>query len=113
MVGINGGPPLVLYNNAESRNHWIGLNLAGRQANPAAIGATIRWSAGGVVRSRLKTSGGSFLSSHDPREVLGIGKADRADWVEIQWPKPSVRADRFTNLAVDKYITLIEGKGVQ
>jgi len=113
VVGINGGPPLVLYNNAESKNHWIGLNLIGSQANPGAIGATIRWSAGGIARSRLKTSGGSFLSSHDPREVLGLGKVDRADWVEVQWPKPSLRTERLANLAVDKYLTVIEGKGVQ
>jgi hypothetical protein len=113
VVGINGGPPLVLYNNAESRNHWIGLRLIGTQSNSAAAGATIRWSAGGVVRSRLKTAGGSFLSSHDPREILGLGKSDRADWVEIQWPKPGGHTDRFTGLAVDKYVTVVEGKGVQ
>jgi hypothetical protein len=113
VVGINGGPPIVLYNNAQARNHWIGLKLIGSPSNPAAVGATIRWSAGGDVRSRLKTSGGSFLSSHDPREVLGLGKADRVDWVEIHWPKPSASLDRLTNLPIDKYVTVIEGKGVQ
>ena len=113
VVGINGGPPLVLYNNGESRNHWIGLRLVGTESNPTATGAILRWSAGGVVRSRLKTAGGSFLSSHDPREILGLGKSDRADWIEIQWPKPGGHTDRFTDLSVDKYVTVIEGKGVQ
>ena len=113
VVGINGGPPLVLYNNGESRNHWIGLRLVGTESNPAATGAILRWSSGGVVRSRLKTAGGSFLSSHDPREILGLGKSDRADWIEIQWPKPGGHTDRFTDLSVDKYVTVIEGKGVQ
>jgi enediyne biosynthesis protein E4 len=112
VVGINGGSPLVLYNNAESKNHWIGLRL-GTQANQTAIGATIKWSVDGMVRSRLKTAGGSFLSSHDPREVIGLGKAAKLDWVEIHWPMPSTRVDRFTSLPMDQYVTLIEGTGTQ
>jgi enediyne biosynthesis protein E4 len=113
VIGINGGPPLVLYNNAESGNHWLGLKLVGRHANPEATGALIRWSAGGTTHSRLKTAGGSFLSSHDPREILGIGKASAVDWVEIRWPRPSDRIDRFSNLPIGKYHTVIEGRGVQ
>ena len=113
VVGINGGPPLVLYNNAESRNHWIGLKLIGTHANRAAVGASVRWSVDGVVHSRLKTAGGSFLSSHDPREVLGLGAAGKVDWVEIQWPKPSTQVDRLSNVPVDKYLTVVEGKGIE
>ena len=71
------------------KNNWVGLKLVGAQANLAATGALIKWSANGQVRSRLKTGGGSFLSSHDPREILGLGKAGKVDWVEIRWPKPS------------------------
>jgi hypothetical protein len=59
----------------------------------------------------LKTGGGSYLSSHDPREILGIGNAARLDWLEIKWPAPSGRVERFTNLPVGRYITIVEGKG--
>lgn len=110
VVGINGGAPLILYNTGASENHWLGLNLRSKHANPPA-GALIRWSAGGAVHSRLKTSGGSFLSSHDPREILGLGKAAKPDWVEIRWPKPSTRIDRFTNLSGDRYVDIVEGGG--
>ena len=72
----------------------------------------LTWSAGGVKRTRLKNNGGSYLSSHDMREVLGIGAAARLDWLEIQWPQPSGRTERFTDLPVDRYITIAEGKGV-
>jgi|SRR5687768_14065382 hypothetical protein len=54
-------------------NHWIGLALQGTTCNRDAVGARISWSAGGRRRSRLKTNGGSYLSSHDAREVLGLG----------------------------------------
>jgi hypothetical protein len=61
----------------------------------------------------LKTGGGSYLSSHDPREVLGLGQATKLDWMEIKWPRPSARAERFTNILIDRYVTITEGKGIQ
>jgi hypothetical protein len=109
IVACNGGAPVLLKNNAGSGNHWLGLKLEGRTANRDGIGALITWSAGGVVRKRLKTSGGSYLSSHDPREVLGLGSATKADFVEVRWPAPSKRVQRLTGLAVDKYIHVVEG----
>ena len=58
---------------------------------------------------RMKVGGGSFLSSHDPRMVLGIGKRDKVDWLEVKWPQPSGTVERFTDLPIDRYITLEEG----
>jgi len=63
---------------------------------------------GGVVRSRLKNSGGSYLSSHDPREVLGAGNASQIDWVEITWPKPSGKVQRIERPPMDRYMTVKE-----
>jgi len=56
---------------------------------------------------------GSFLSSHDPRVVLGIGQAKKFDFVEVQWPKPSGKTERFTEVPVNRYITIEEGKGIR
>lgn len=112
LVVNNGKPPLLLRNNVRNDNHWVGLRLQGATCNRDATGAIISWSAGGVKRSRLKTGGGSYLSSHDPREVLGLGKAAKLDWLEIKWPAPSGKVERFTDVPVDKYITITEGKGL-
>ena len=89
-------------------NHWLGLKLAGKRANRDAIGARITWSAGGVNTLALKNAGGSYLSSHDPREVLGLGAAAKLDWLEIRWPAPSSQVDRYTNLAAGRYIEIVE-----
>ena len=59
------------------------------------------------MRSRLKNSGGSYLSSHDPREILGAGAA-KVDWVEITWPKPSGKTQRIVNPPMDRYMTVKE-----
>ena len=112
LVGNNGKAPLLLRNRAGAGCHWIGLRLEGAACNRDAIGARITWSVGGVTRSRLKPSGGSYLSSHDPREVIGLGTALAADWVEIRWPAPSGRVERLTNVPVDRYSRVVEGKGV-
>lgn len=111
LVGNNGGAPLLLRNNAGDGNHWLGLKLQGTACNRDAVGATITWSAGGKTRSRFKSNGGSYLSSHDMREVLGVGPASAIDWVEIKWPPPSGRVERLTNLPLDRYVTIVEGKG--
>ena len=112
LVGVNGGAPLLLYNNAESKNNWLGLSLRGTTANPDAIGAVLKWGVGGKVHRRLKNAGGSFMSSHDPPEIIGLGKAEKVDWLKIHWPRPSQRVDRFTELPINRYLTVVEGKGI-
>ena len=112
LIASNGDAPLLLRNNSGEGNHWVGLKLQGVKCNRDAVGARISWCVEGIARSRLKTGGGSYLSSHDIREVLGLGKASRLDWLEIKWPQPSGKVERFTNVPVDRYVTVVEGKGI-
>ncbi len=112
LICNNGGAPVLLKNNAAKGNNWLGLKLEGVTCNRDAVGARIVWTAGGKVRHRLKNNGGSYLSSHDPREVLGAGKAAKIDSVEIHWPAPSKQVERITNPPLNKYVKVIEGKGV-
>jgi hypothetical protein len=112
LVAMNGEAPLLLRNRAGAGNHWIGLELEGTGCNRDAVGARLTWSAGGVRRSRLKTAGGSYLSAHDPREVIGLGAASSVDWLEIRWPPPSGRVERMERPPVDRYLRVVEGKGV-
>jgi hypothetical protein len=43
--------------------------------------------------------------------VLGIGKRTKIDSLEVEWPQPSGKKERFTNLPIDRYITIVEGTG--
>ena len=45
------------------------------------------------------------------REVLGLGGSAKLNWVEIKWPQPSGRVERFADVPVDRYVTIVEGKG--
>jgi enediyne biosynthesis protein E4 len=110
MISLNGGAPLLLRNNLEKLNHWLGLKLVGKKANIDAIGAVVTYQAGDLKRSRMKVGGGSYLSSHDPRLVLGIGPRTKFDWIEIKWPQPSGLVQRLTDLPLDRYVTIREGE---
>lgn len=111
LITVNDGAPVLLRNNAGTQNHWLGIQLEGRTANRDAVGARVTYQAGDLRRHRMKVGGGSFLSSHDPRIVLGIGSRTKLDWVEVSWPGPSTLLERFADLPVDKYVRLVEGTG--
>ena len=110
LVAVNNGPPVLLKNNAPRQNHWLGINLVGKKANRDAVGAKVTYQAGDLKRSRTRVGGGSYLSAHDPRIVLGIGKREKIDWLEVRWPMPGGTTQRFTDLPVDRYITINEGQ---
>lgn len=113
LIAVNGDAPLLLRNTAAQGNHWLGLRLIGKDSNPDAIGALITWKAGDLTRSRLKVGGGSYLASHDPREVLGIGQRTKMDRLEIRWPRPSSRVEVFTDVTIDRYVSIVEGSGIK
>lgn len=111
LVLVNGGAPVLLQNVGKWGNNWIGVYLIGVRANVDAIGAEIRWSIGGQRFSRQKTGGGSFLSSHDPRVLIGLGEAKGIDWLEIHWPQPSGGVERFTDVPINQYVSITETAG--
>jgi hypothetical protein len=75
------------------------------------VGARISYGSGDWKRSRMKVGGASYLSSHDPGIVLGFGSRTKVDWLEVRWPQPGGKTERFTNLPIDRYITIVEGEG--
>jgi hypothetical protein len=111
LISVNDGAPVLLQNNAGKGNHWLGVRLVGAKSNRDAIGAKITYESGDLKRSRVVVGGGSFLSAHDPRVVLGIGQRRKIDHLQVRWPEPSSRTEDLTNLPVDRYITIVEGQG--
>ncbi len=110
LISNNGAAPLLLRNEGGNRNHWVGVQLVARTSNSMAAGAILTWTSGGVKRSRYRTTGGSYLASHDPREVLGLGAAAKLDSLEIKWP--SGKVDKIANPPIDQYIRIVEGEGL-
>jgi hypothetical protein len=43
--------------------------------------------------------------------VLGIGQRAKIDSLEVTWPMPSGAVERFSDLPLNRYITIVEGTG--
>ena len=110
LVTTNNGAPILIRNHAAHGNHWLGVRLVGTKANRDAVGAKIVYRAGDLQRQVTKVGGGSYLSSHDPRMVLGLGTNAKLDWLEVHWPQPSGKVERFTGVPIDRYVAITEGE---
>ena len=110
LISNNGGAPLLLRNDGGNKNNWLGLQLIANKSNPDAVGAIINWQIGTNKHTRLKTAGGSYLASHDPREILGAGNG-KIDSVEIRWP--SGKVDKLSAPPMNSYIKVVEGEGIK
>jgi hypothetical protein len=110
LVNNNGEPGQLFRNDGGSRQHWIGLRLVGTISNRDAIGARLRLTAGSLVSVDQVKGGMSYCSAQDPRVYFGLGAATTVDRLEIIWP--SGRTEVLTELAVDRILTIEEGKGI-
>jgi hypothetical protein len=102
------GRPVLLRNNVGQDNAWIGFSLQGTASNRDAIGAKITVSLSGRTITRWITGGGSYLSSHDKRVVVGLGGNAKPVNVEIRWP--SGLAQHVANLEPGKYHHIVEAQ---
>ncbi|MGH9532232.1 MAG: CRTAC1 family protein, partial [Terriglobales bacterium] len=105
-----GSAPELLRNDGGNRGRWLTLTLEGTKSPRDAIGALVRVTALGRTVLRCKAAGGSYLSASDPRIHVGLGTAERADKVEIQWPSGSVEV--LEKLEAGKFYRVREGQGI-
>jgi hypothetical protein len=107
IVANNGDPPLLLHNGGGSGNHFVNFKLIGRKSNRDAMGARLRLRAGGISQIREIAGGGSYLSQSDLRAHFGMGRAARADSLEVFWP--SGLRQTFRDIAADGFYIIEEG----
>ena len=102
--------PALFRDDASHRNGWVRLALIGRSVNRDAMGARIAYEAGGRRHHRRAGSLWSYLSTSDPRLLLGLGSSAGAEGVEIRFRK------RETPLALGSIgsgedVVVLEGAG--
>jgi hypothetical protein len=99
--------PQLLKCTSRTANHWLTLKLVGTKSNRSAIGARVFCTTGEHQQMEEVRSGGSFYSQNDLRIHFGLGKAARIDKLQVNWPSGQV--DRFTDVAADQFVKLVEG----
>lgn len=78
IFNLHEAPSLLRNDLPKSHNNWIKIE--------AGLGALVTIEAKGKKQSDVHLSQSSFLSVNDPRLHFGLGKANQADRVTIQWP---------------------------
>jgi hypothetical protein len=108
----NDGPPALLRNESAKIGHSLRLTLTGTGVGTKhcrfPVGARIRVQTGPLSVAREIVAGTSYQSRNDPRLLIGVGPALRADRVEVRWP--SARTEAWTDLPADTPIELVEGQ---
>ena len=105
------GPPLLFKNVYSDHHHWVELKLVGAAKSPRdAVGATVYLSANGMRQRQDVISGGSYVSSNDPRLHFGLGDSNDAGTAEIHWPSGAKEMLKLP--AADRIYTVTEGHGI-
>jgi hypothetical protein len=111
------GPPVLLRNVNPDHHHWVELKLVGgtaaesnRKSPRDAVGATVYLNANGMRQRQDVLSGGSYVSTNDPRPHFGLGDATDAGTAEIHWPSGAKETVKLPG--VDRIFTIAEGKGI-
>lgn len=106
VVAVLDAAPVILRSNGTA-NHWLGISLVGSKSNRSGIGARVAvTSATGQKQIFDASTSGSYLSSNDPRIVVGLGSAKAVKSVEVRWP--SGKMQTLTNPTIDHYIRVSE-----
>ena len=111
LVTNSNQAPDLLRNDSINQNHWLIFTTVGTRSNRSGIGTRIKVVAAGKSLMREVKSGGSYPSHSDMRLHFGLGKSDKADFVEIQWPSSLV--ERFKDVKGDRFLVAKEGKGLR
>ena len=110
IVGNASGPLRLLLNRIGQRRHWIGLRLVDRDGRRDMIGARVAVTrADGRTLWRRARSDGSYASANDPRVLAGLGDANGPVTARVIWPDG--RTETWSNLSIDRYVTVREGTG--
>jgi hypothetical protein len=87
-------------------NHWLELALEGTKSNRDGIGARIRIVAGGQTQFNHVTTASGYASSSAGPVHFGLGRAQKADEIEIRWPSGAVQVVK--EVQVDRILRIKE-----
>ncbi len=107
LVVNNIDSPASIYHNirpADSAHHYLAVSLVGDSTNTRGVGATLTLIAGGQRQQLYNSPTRGFMSSMDGPLHFGLGRAVRADTLEVLWPNG--RRQRLTNLAADRAVVV-------
>jgi len=110
LVMNNGDRPNLLLNDGGNAANAVLVQTVGTTSNRSGIGTRLTLSTGERRQVREVQSGSSYLAQNDLRAHFGLGRAERAERLEIRWPDGSTEV--VENLAANHLVTVRQGKGI-
>ena len=108
VINNENGPAFIYRNRSRdlNKNHYIGIQLKGKDKNTFAIGSKIRVYCGGQQFYRELYPSRGFQSCMDYRQEIGLGNNTRIDSLIVMWPNRTFT--RLLNPAIDKMMTITQ-----
>jgi hypothetical protein len=107
LICNNNGPARLCLNQIGNRRNWLGLRMVGGKHNRDMLGARVEVVTGKSMSLwRRARTDGSYLSSMDPRVLVGLGDAQSVEVVRVFWPSGAI--DEWRNPLINRYVTLKE-----
>ncbi|HEY0097862.1 MAG TPA: ASPIC/UnbV domain-containing protein [Pyrinomonadaceae bacterium] len=108
---IQGQAHLLFRNNVGQDGNHLRIALEGNERTGRdAFSAVVRVKTSQGTLTKIKDGGAGFISQHDPRLLFGLGRDERAEWIEVTWPHGKV--ERFAGEArAGTSLLLREGTG--
>jgi enediyne biosynthesis protein E4 len=110
VISQNDGPPVLLRNEAGRDKNSISLRLIGARSNRDGFGTRVEAKVDGRVWISEVTPSGSYMSSSDPRVVIGMGTASQVQTLKLSWP--SGTRQELRALAAGYIYTIREQQGL-
>lgn len=106
---INCNQKAALYrNNIGNNNNWLEMKLVGTKSNKDGIGARVKVVADSFAQIREVNGGNGYASQSSFRLHFGLGKREKIDFVQINWPSGVVQ--KITGVAINQILTVIEAE---
>ena len=109
LVSNNGQRAQLFRNDGGNRNHWLQIQLEGKESNRDGVGARVKVVAGDLTQYDERKGGTSYQSAQDPRLHFGLGYRVLVDLIEVTWP--SGLREVFHNLESRRTVIIEEGTG--
>ncbi len=108
---IQGDSHLLFRNNVGQANNYLRISLeGGKDVGRDAYGAVVRVKTSAGTLTKIKSGGSGFISQNDPRLLFGLGRDERAEWIEVTWPNG--KTERFeAETKAGSNLLLREGAG--
>ncbi len=100
---------LLFRNNVGQDNNFLRIALEGdEKTGRDAFGSVVRVKTSAGTLTKIKSGGSGFISQHDPRLLFGLGKDNKAEWIEVTWANGSI--EKFESDAASGMTLLLKAR---